>query len=138
VRRAFGSRGRPCRARVILEAAAPPGDPGEPPAGAGLSDPVFLEGSYTEGVLHLADRLAAALAFLHDQGICHRDLKPSNVLVSPQGQPLLLDFNLSSDGLLAGERLGGTLPYMAPGQVRTPARRGADGPARPVAGPRGP
>src|SRR5262249_28179845 len=59
-----------------------------------------------------------ALAFVHARGICHRDLKPSNVLLGPGGEPLLLDFNLSTDRLTLEHRVGGTLPYMAPEQLR--------------------
>src|SRR5262249_53541401 len=62
--------------------------------------------------------LAEALAFVHEQGICHGDLKPSNVLLTPAGRPMLLDFNLAFDSQRQQQRLGGTLPYMAPEQLR--------------------
>jgi len=38
--------------------------------------------------------------------------------MSLDGRPLLLDFNLSVDGRLPAPRLGGTLPYMAPEELR--------------------
>jgi serine/threonine protein kinase len=105
------------RARVILEAAAVGAldMPGE-----GQQAPVRLlrRGDYLEGVCHLAAQLADALAFIHAQGICHQDLKPSNVLLTPDGRPMLLDFNLSRD-TRGGERLvGGTVPYMSPEQLQ--------------------
>ena len=65
-------------------------------------------------MIHLASQLADALAHAHERGICHRDLKPSNILMSPEGRPLLLDFNLSTDDRFPAGRIGGTLPYMAP------------------------
>jgi serine/threonine protein kinase/regulator of sirC expression with transglutaminase-like and TPR domain len=93
-----------------------PGVPANPKALVAM-----LEGmSYTRAVLWVGARLADGLAHAHDRGILHRDLKPANVLLSDDGQPMLLDFNLSEDvkrrrGALA--RRGGTLPYMAPEQL---------------------
>jgi len=67
--------------------------------------------------LETALNIARALASAHDRGIVHRDLKPANVLLTDDGQPMLLDFNLAHDAKLSeaeGARLGGTLPYMSP------------------------
>src|SRR5206468_2275033 len=54
----------------------------------------------------------------HEQGVLHRDLKPANILLTDDGMPMLLDFNLAAPNSLranaAGARVGGTLPYMAP------------------------
>jgi serine/threonine protein kinase/Tfp pilus assembly protein PilF len=74
--------------------------------------------SYVEAVLWLGCCLADGLAHAHERGIVHRDLKPANILLTDEGQPMLLDFNLSEDtklrGSLSGAFIGGTLPYMAP------------------------
>jgi eukaryotic-like serine/threonine-protein kinase len=74
--------------------------------------------TYVEAVLWLGARLADGLAHAHEHGIVHRDLKPANVLLANDGQPLLLDFNLSENSNLRrsslGAAAGGTLPYMAP------------------------
>ena len=74
--------------------------------------------SYVDAILWLGARLADGLAHAHDRGILHRDLKPANVLLTDDGQPMLLDFNLSGDahldGLAEAARVGGTLPYMPP------------------------
>src|SRR5207245_2597093 len=78
-----------------------------------------LEGlSYVEAVLWVGARLADGLAHAHERGILHRDLKPANVLITDDGQPMLLDFNLAADvkhrASAAAASVGGTLPYMAP------------------------
>jgi serine/threonine protein kinase/tetratricopeptide (TPR) repeat protein len=82
----------------------------------------MLEGlSYVEAVLWIGSRLADGLAHAHDRGIVHRDLKPANILLTDEGQPMLLDFNLAQDTKLMASaaiaQVGGTLPYMAPEQI---------------------
>ncbi len=87
------------------------------PASAGTPLPATQSPtSYTDALLALGRKIAEALAYAHSQGVCHQDLKPSNVLLTFSGDPVLLDFNLSSDGRPA-DRVGGTLPYMAPEQI---------------------
>jgi len=109
--------GRPQQASVILDAARAALGP-EVPGGEWLAPhPLLQNAPYVEGVALVGAQLAEALAFLHARGIYHRDLKPSNVLLCPDGRPMLLDFNLSADPRGGRERLGGTLPYMAPEQV---------------------
>lgn len=91
------------------------------------------EVSFAAAVGRLAGQLLDALAFIHGQGIVHCDLKPSNVLLTPDGDAMLLDFNLSADTRQSEPRIGGTLDYAAPEQLE----QMADGPAAPVTvGPR--
>ncbi|TWU55057.1 serine/threonine-protein kinase [Rubripirellula reticaptiva] len=60
-------------------------------------------------------RIASGLMHAHARGILHGDIKPANVLIRNDGEPALLDFNLSHliDSATA-KHVGGTLPYMAP------------------------
>jgi serine/threonine protein kinase/tetratricopeptide (TPR) repeat protein len=78
----------------------------------------FAETDYVTAVLWLAERITEGLIHAHEHGILHGDLKPANILLTEEGQPMLLDFNLSTDIKVhagIGElRVGGTLPYMAP------------------------
>ncbi len=73
----------------------------------------------------LANRLALALAAVHEAGLIHRDLKPSNVLVTVDG-PLVIDFGIArAMDSLTGDSLHtrtgmliGSPGFMSPEQVR--------------------
>jgi len=116
----IGETGVPIRADAILRAAVDTNLPQKCRELLASTAPVDIlrRGTYVEGVCHLGLHLADALAFIHKRGICHRDLKPSNVLLRPDGQPMLLDFNLSNEVDRPSLRMGGTLPYMSPEQLQ--------------------
>jgi serine/threonine protein kinase len=77
--------------------------------------------SFTDAILWLSARIADGLAHAHEHGVLHRDLKPANILLTNDGQPMLLDFNLASTRSIranaAAAHVGGTLPYMAPEHI---------------------
>ncbi len=125
--RLFAEERKPSKARAILEALRADAD--ESPAtdrDAHPWDPKLRSGSFIDGAVHLGCQLADALAYSHSEEICHSDLKPSNVLITPGGRPMLLDFNLAFDPQAVARRLGGTLPYMAPEQLRAIGRPSPD------------
>jgi len=111
--RAFADGPPPVNAHVIGDAIAELRDDPSDALDACRFDRMLCRGSYVESVLYLVAQIADALAYTHARGICHRDMKPSNVLLSVEGRPLLLDFNLSADGETNVWQIGGTLPYMA-------------------------
>jgi tetratricopeptide (TPR) repeat protein/TolB-like protein len=80
-------------------------------------------------VLELGIQLAKGLAVAHREAIIHRDLKPGNLRLSSDGELKILDFGLArwrkpaSDtaetlSLETRDTVAGTLPYMAPEQIR--------------------
>lgn len=76
--------------------------------------------NYVQASCWIVARLAEGLAHAHERGVLHRDIKPSNALLSAEGQPLLLDFNVAHDqiGSHTQVTLGGTVAYMSPEHLR--------------------
>ncbi|MFQ5777854.1 MAG: protein kinase, partial [Terriglobia bacterium] len=80
-------------------------------------------------VVRLGGQIASALEEAHGQRVVHRDLKPGNIALTARGDAKVLDFGLAKlvrpvsqattlDSLSETQGMAGTLPYMAPEQLR--------------------
>lgn len=74
--------------------------------------------SYADAMALIGACLADGLQYAHEHDLVHLDIKPSNVLLTSDAQPMLLDFHLALQPLLAGstapEWFGGTPAYLSP------------------------
>jgi len=103
--------------------------------GQGLDRHVTSGGLPVERVLDVGIGLSDALTAAHERGVVHRDLKPANVMLTREGCVKVLDFGLArverqktdvpesqastiSPPLSGVGQVVGTVPYMAPEQVR--------------------
>ena len=87
-----------------------------------------------EQLLEIARQIAEGLNEAHGAGVLHRDIKPANIMVDAGGRVKILDFGIAT---LTGRQrgmgeteesfvtrtatqasTGGTIPYMAPEQLR--------------------
>ncbi|MFT7487269.1 MAG: serine/threonine protein kinase [Candidatus Paceibacteria bacterium] len=97
-----------------------------PEMGSPTPDEQAFGGSYEDTVLRIVAQVARALEHAHSNGVLHRDVKPSNIMLTAQGQAILVDFGLATvPEAHRWTRTGaqpGSLPYMAPEQIEGSSR----------------
>ena len=114
---------------VLPPVAAPPAKTGPParsrrPPASRAADP-NAPSTQVElfRIIRLIEQAARAVHVVHEAGLIHRDLKPGNIMVTADGEPVVLDFGLAKD--LSGVEatlthqgdLMGTPAYMSPEQI---------------------
>jgi len=97
--------------------------------GPTLADKLAAGALPEKEIASLGSQIAAALEEAHERGVVHRDLKPGNIKVTPKGQVKVLDFGIAkllkpagatatTESFTDTHGVAGTLPYMAPEQLR--------------------
>src|SRR2546429_1093239 len=86
--------------------------------------------AFAEELVPYVEQAAAALSFVHANGLIHQDVKPGNLLIGRGGQLLLSDFGTTFYlGMQTHASLGevtGTAAYMPPEQWQGNPRRDSD------------
>ena len=84
-----------------------------------LKSAIAKGGLTLEEKISIAEKICDAMQYAQDNGVVHRDIKPANIILTPEGEPVVLDFGTAeaSDSEAAAEVFG-TVEYFSPEQAR--------------------
>ncbi len=75
-------------------------------------------------------QVSDALQYAHHEKLIHRDVKPENMLLGQHDEVLLSDFGIAlvapQTGSLTTQEMAGTVPYIAPEQIKGKPRPASD------------
>lgn len=83
-------------------------------------------------VVEYVRQVAGALQHAHEENLVHRDVKPENLLVGAKNEILLSDFGVAvvtqsaRNSIALGQKMAGTVDYMAPEQFLGKPGRASD------------
>jgi serine/threonine protein kinase/outer membrane protein assembly factor BamB len=83
-----------------------------------------------ETIVSYVRQVSDALQYAHNEKLIHRDVKPENMLLGPHDEVLLSDFGIAlvapQTGSLTTQEMAGTVPYIAPEQIKGKPRPASD------------
>ncbi len=92
-----------------------------PSRGRGSGNPKKFGDGHVRHAVELVRDVADALQRLHDCDVLHRDIKPGNIMVTPDGEAVLMDLGLAqlgdADTLTQSRQFVGTIRYSSPEQA---------------------
>jgi WD40 repeat protein/serine/threonine protein kinase len=94
--------------------------------GGRITDFCFAQNLHVTQRIELFLKVCSAVQFAHQNLVVHRDLKPNNILITPEGEPKLLDFGIAKlvapeaefAQMTVTEQQRFTPAYASPEQVR--------------------
>lgn len=57
-----------------------------------------------EQIVDITHKLLAAIGYVHEHGLLHRDISPDNILLTRQGEPILIDFGAAREHVVGTGR----------------------------------